>query len=127
MAGKDEGWGGSSNLLQGARNPAAPAGLRQTMQRQASEQQAYDSGRSILRPWQPEYSQLKSAKSWYTGANNEGTQNGWSTPFYQKMFQQQDAWQQKSAAAGKPSMYYGWLDPNQNSDATGVQTWGADP
>ena len=116
-----------SQLLQGARNPAAPAGLRQTQQRQARDQQNYSQGRTTLRPWMPQSSQLETAKQWYTGANNEGKENGWDTTFYRNAFSQYDQFQKRAMDSGKASTFYGWLDPGQNNLATGVQTWGDDP
>jgi hypothetical protein len=68
---------------------------------------------------------LETAKSWYTGANAEGIENGWDTQFYKNAFTQYDQYQQQAKDAGKGSVFYNWLDPNVNPEATGVATWGA--
>jgi len=70
---------------------------------------------------------LETAKSWYTGANTEGIDNGWNTDFYQRMYEQNSMWQEKAKAAERPSVFYDWLDPQKNPEATGVATWGAAP
>jgi hypothetical protein len=118
----DSGFSGS-RLLRGAANPAAPAGLRQTSERLATNQQRYEQGDSRLRPWMPQESMLETAKSWYAGANSQGTTNGWDTDFYRNTFTQMDQWQSKAMSANRGSVFYGWLDPQQNPQATGVATW----
>lgn len=107
-------------------------GLNQTAGRLRQAEQRYEIGQSKLRPWAPETTMLETAKSWYTGANTDGTGNGWDTDFYNNAFTQYGQWQDKAKAADRGSLFYDWLDPEKNpyngtpgSGATGVATWGA--
>ena len=113
--------------IRGGEVASDPVGLTQTNSRLATRQDQYESGQSKLAPWMPQDSQLETAKSWYAGANSQGTSNGWDTNFYRNAFSQYDQWQQKAMDSKRGSTFYGWLDPNVNKQATGVQTWGADP
>jgi hypothetical protein len=123
----------ADDWTQRAKNPANPKGLTQTNERLATAQSRWDQGQTQLRPWGvPKDSMLETARSWYTGANAEGTENGWNTDFYRRSFEQYQQWQNRAMTGGmngrpSPSTFYGWLDPTKNPTATGVATWGADP
>jgi hypothetical protein len=116
-----------SRLKMPSESVANPRGLNQTTERLSDAQQMYESGASRLRPWQPQSSMLETARSWYTGANSQSMENGWSTPFYQKAFEQYGQWQDRAKQAERASVFYDWLDPAKNPQATGVATWGAAP
>lgn len=116
-------------------NPAGPAGLGQTATRLDQAQAQYESGGGQrLQPWMPQGSMLETAKSWYAGANSEGTKNGWDTDFYatalggtlasgQQVQGQYAEWQNKAAQEGRGSRFFDWLDTRKNPNATGVATW----
>lgn len=69
-------------------SPAAPAGSQQIAASSPEQQEVFGGGG--LQSWQTATSPLVSnAGSWYTGRNLEGTNNGWSTDFWQRAEQQQ--------------------------------------
>ena len=86
---------------------------------------AYDSGQTKLRPWMPQSSMLETAKSWYTGANAEGIENGWDTQFYKNAFTSTTSTSSRRRMPARAvSSTTGWIQ-DVNSEATGVATWGA--
>lgn len=63
----------------GGSSPAQPRGLRQA---QSSESKYAEEGRR-LQQWLPT-DHVASAQGWYSGANQQGTSNGWNTGFTEK-------------------------------------------
>jgi hypothetical protein len=105
-----------------ATNPAGPLGLQQTAEDIGEGRAAYaQSGNDpSLQPWQPQTSWLDTAKTWYTGANQEGTENGWDSPFYRAAFDTYNAAATKAAESGNGSDFFAMFD---SPGATGVAAW----
>ena len=87
---------------------AGPKGLPGVFDQYAAEH----GGRMTTKDGEP-VAGVGSLRQWYTGANLEGTGNGWDTGF-QKVFQEQV---DRSLEAGKPYEFF------KQADATGVVTW----
>ena len=88
--------------------PSAPAGLQQ----QAARQAGGGFGNTLDQIYGDQgYSGI--ASTWYTGQNTEGTNNGWSTPFFEKMMAQNS---ELSASGGLNTQF-------ERPDATGVVLW----
>lgn len=95
-------------------NPAAPEGLHQTVRAQRGFAQGDpDFANSSLGRYANQQGLVAQSPSWFTGANTEGTNNGWSTEFTRKFIDGQD----KAAEAGTLADYF------SAPDATGVVTW----
>lgn len=107
MAGYDEALDKLDRL---GRNPAAPAGLRQRARAEASE--GYAAASQQLQSWTPDRF-ADQAQDWYTGANNQGTRNGWNNDFV-KAFT--SGWDQ-ALQDGEARTYF------ERDDATGVVLW----
>jgi hypothetical protein len=88
-----------------ASSPAAPAGQQQMA--------ASASGDPAESQYLVEGGYVPDAQSWYTGANTEGTNNGWDSAWAAEFVDQQNA----AAANGTLSSFFS--QPN----ATGVVTW----
>lgn len=100
-----------------AENPAAPAGLRQTAQAAAGFTQGDPHyADSTLGRWAAAQGFRSQSRSWYTGANREGIENGWNTEFAQKFMDGQN----KAGEAGTLGQYF------ESEDATGVVLWDHD-
>lgn len=93
-------------------NPAAPQGQRQA----ADAAHQYVTGvntESKLGQRINERGYVNSAQSWYSGANFDGTNNGWDNDFVQRFI----AGQERAAEEGSLRSYF------EQEDATGVVTW----
>ncbi len=101
---------------------AAPKGLRQTAGRLAANEEAYQQGRTMLRPWAPEASMLETAKQWYSGQNAAGEGNGWDTKFYDQTFYWLDRKAAEAGETGRQSAFFGMFDDPTN-EVTGVALW----
>ena len=103
-----------------AANPAGPSGLRQTASSIEEGRAAYAKDPTALQPWQPESSWAESAKTWYTGANQESTTNGWDSDFWRAAWATMDETNKAAEETGKASTWFQMFDrPN----ATGVAQW----
>lgn len=97
-----------------SQNPAAPAG----QQAAATAAGGYESGddrfaNSSLGQWVSESGYVGAAQSWYTGANPDGTGNGWDTRFTEEFI----SGQEQAAQEGRLGTYF------EQPNATGVVTW----
>jgi hypothetical protein len=122
------------DLDQLARNPYN-AGMQQSAGRYQEAIAQQNSGRQ----WQnfpgflPQDSLMEDAKSWYSGRNLEGLQNGYDTPFTAEMFKQRNEWIERAAKEkadnvpiGQRISYYDWLDIRKNPRRTGIASWNND-
>ena len=99
------------------KQPAAPEGMRQG----AAAAGGYESGggrfeNSKLGQWVSEQGYTGAAQTWYTGANREGTNNGWDTDFWNRTFEQNKMFGEQ----GKLGTQF------EQPNATGVVTWDHD-
>lgn len=97
--------GYQKQLARQSSSPAAPAGLQQ--QATAAQGDLTLAGYIQQEGYQP------MAQSWYTGANQEGTNNGWDNQFTQDFIEGQN----KAAEKGNLNTYF------EQKNATGVVTW----
>ena len=99
-----------------ANSPAAPEGQQQAAR---AGQNFDDRGpgwdQSALGKWTSQEGYVNQARSWYTGANQEGTNNGWDQDFADKFIKGQD----KAAKEHRLGSYF--ADPD--AETTGVVTW----
>lgn len=98
-------------------SPAAAAGLQQDAE--AGRGVASGSSRwsdSSLGQYINQSGYAANAQSWYTGANREGTNNGWDNAFVQQFVEGQN----KAAQQGTLNTYF------EQKNATGVVTWDHD-
>lgn len=93
-----------------ANSPASPAGVQQ-----AASGAAGDSRFSNLGAWVDDSGYAAASQSWYTGQNREGTANGWSTDYWDRMMAQNEELSKQGTLAQQFS------DPSIK--ATGVVTW----
>ena len=98
-------------------NPAAPTGMGQAAkaaERYNAEVPGYEN--SKLGANLDQYGFTDTARSWYTGANQTGEQNGWDNTFVEKFI----AGQEQAGQDGTLGTYF--TDHSANK-ATGVVTW----
>jgi hypothetical protein len=98
-------------------SPASPEGLRQT----AEAAEGFQSGDaaftgSKLGRWAAQDGTDSQTRSWYTGANAAGTDNGWDTAFYNKAMKDQDA-------ALKEGRLGSFFEEAGERGSSGVVTW----
>lgn len=110
-------------LQNAAKNPAAPTGLQQTATAgtpAGGSKYDYSNLQQLAgdRPSGSEF--VDAAQSWYTGANLEDPENGWSTDFMQTAFEQQAQAQQVAMESQDPTKVFDWY---KRDDATGVIGW----
>lgn len=108
---------GIEELNSQAANPAAPAGMQQMASAGSSylgNDQQTPPGTSMLGAWLTENSYVEGASHWYSGANREGTNQGWDST-WTDTFQEQ--WQD-SAEKGTLREYFA-----SDNAPTGVVTW----
>lgn len=97
-------------------NPAAPAGLNQTVQAANGQSRGEPSfANSSLGQWANENGLVATSNSWYTGANSAGTWNGWDNDFVQSTFNPETGLD-AAAKAGTLATYFA-------DGGTGVVTW----
>jgi hypothetical protein len=82
------------------------------MQQMAAAAQAPAASRSQLGEWTSQEGYVGAAQSWYTGANQEGTNNGWDNQFADDFIKGQD----EAAQRGTLKTYF-------EDGGTGVVTW----
>ncbi len=97
MAGRFDG-GSLNNLIEQTEGPSAPTGLTNLAGEAAegvrADQQNGPTGRfegSRLAKLVAEGEGAAAARGWYTGANNTGLENGWTTEFWDKAMEQNTA------------------------------------
>lgn len=100
-----------------ANSGAAPEGVGQAARAAEAYENAPTQGpgqsQSSLGKWTSEAGYVNQSKSWYTGANQDGTNNGWDTGFAQKFIDGQNL----AAKEKRLGTYF------EGADATGVVTW----
>lgn len=103
-----------------AENPAVPKGAQQAAgAAYGFESKAPGFEKSSLGQWISESGYNANPNAWYTGANNDGTSNGWDTGFTALAAKQYD--ETVGALGENPNAFNDWLS---RPDATGVVTWG---
>lgn len=102
-------WTRESDWTSIGSNPAQPAGLTQAAG-------LWRDGSGPEDPWE-------GSKAWWGGRNTESTANGWSTEWLAKAQTQFETYQDAAFAAKKNSLFFNWLDPEKNPEATGVALW----
>ena len=75
--------------------PAGPRGLQQQYQRAAEQPQTVEGpywgkSRPMADPWAAQITSTRNSPRWTSGGQWGSTENGYSTPFYQTFFQQQE-------------------------------------
>jgi hypothetical protein len=98
----------SKQLATQAQAPEAPLGVQQEATRAQSD--------PTLAGYLHDQGYVPSAQSWYTGANSEGTNNGWDTTFINDSMTQYNA----AVDAGTAQTYF------ERPDANGVVLWDHD-
>lgn len=102
---------------QQAAQPAAPYGQQQAARAaQGYQQQDPQYAGSRLGKWTSENGYVDQAQRWYTGANQDGTNNGWDNQFAKEFIEGQD----KAANEGRLGSYFA---DAESTKATGVVTW----
>lgn len=107
-------FGGLQDWESHAKSPVAPAGLSQA----AKAAGGYSSGApgwsgSKLGKWVAEEGYVPTAQAWYTGANFDGTNNGYDNQFVSAFMTGQD----QAMREGRMGTYF------SRNDATGIVTW----
>lgn len=95
-------------------SPVAPKGMQQAAQAAGGVEQG-DSRfeNSALGQMTHDRGYVDNARSWYTGANNDSTRNGWDTDYFARMMEQNKRYGEE----GKLGTQF------EQKDATGVVTW----
>ena len=101
-------------LQQADSRSAAPAGLQQQQAAGSAPAAPPADSQGGWRDILDSQNRSQGRPAWNTGGQLGSTENGWNTPFYQKMFEQQA----RHEKAGTLNAWY------KGSDFTGVATWG---
>lgn len=96
--------------------PAAPKGLQQgsrAAEGVTEKDPSYSTSKFGKWATDPSIGFTGAAQSWFSGANTDGPENGWATPFIDAFFEQRKA----AAEEGTLGSFF------DRDDATGVVTW----
>lgn len=96
-----------------AAGPEAPTGLQQQVATSGAERPAPESPAATGSWLADKLASGAGAPRWESGGQTGSVENGWNTPFYQQMFEQQKEQQEK----GNLHQLYG------RQDYTGIATW----